>query len=151
MLTQQTIDEKVALAVDKTKAETKEELVKIVDAAVSAAVAAVRADIASSISSLIPAVIDWTKKNPDKGLADFPLPSYVRSNSVNIAPPAPAHTTAHAPVPGPAPVHSSPSSVSGVLDGASSLAELDALTVITRHSLFTSISIVFHFSCLSDV
>ena len=34
MLTQQTIDEKVALAVNKSKAETKEELKKIVDARV---------------------------------------------------------------------------------------------------------------------
>ena len=52
---------------------------------------------------------------------------------------------------GPAPVHSSPTSVSCMLGGPSSLAELDALTVITRHTLFTSMSIVFRFSCLSDV
>ena len=151
LLTQQTIDQKVALAINKSKAETKAELEQIVDARVSAVVAGVTADFTSSISSLLPAFFEWTKKNPDKGPADFPLPSYVGSNSVNTAPPAPAHATAHAPVPGPAPVHSSPSSVSGVLGWASSLAELDALTVITRHTLFTSISIVFHFSCLSDV
>ena len=151
MLTQQTIDKKVALAVDKTKAETKEELVKVVDAAVSAAVAGVTTDFTSSISSLLLAFFEWTKKNPDKGPADFPLPSYVGSNSVNIAPPAPAHATAHAPVPGPSPIQSNPSSISGMLSGALSLAELDALTVITRHTLLTSISIVFRFSCLSDV
>jgi len=44
-------------------------------------------------------------------------------------------------VAGPAPVHSSPTSISGMLVGPSSMAELDALMVITRHTLFTSMSI----------
>jgi hypothetical protein len=144
------------ILVNKTKAKTKEELVKeVVQAAVkevvNAVVASCRVEVASNIGILIPEIIDWTKKNPDKGPADFSLPSYVGSNSVNITPPAPAHAIAHAPTPGPAPIYSSPSFVSGMLGGASSLAELDALTVITRHTLFTTISIVFCFSFLSDV
>jgi hypothetical protein len=130
LLTQQTIDQKVALAFNKSKAELDQTIDEKVDARVSAAVA-------SGISSLLPAFFEWAKNNPDKGPADFPIPSYVGSNSVNIAPLAPAHATAHAP----APVHSSPSSVSGQLGGPSSMAELDALTVITRHTLFTSMSI----------
>ena len=138
LLTQQTIDQKVAIAVNKTKAETKEELLGVVNAAVNDAVAGITAHFQSSIiTSLIPAIIDWSKSNPDKGPADFPLPSYVGSNSVNITPPAPAQETAK----GPAPVHSSPTSVSGMLVGPLSMAELDVLMVITRHTLFTSMSI----------
>ena len=49
-----------------------------------------------------------------------------------------------------APAHSSPSSVSGALDGSSSLAEIDAITVVTcRTTIY--IYIIFHFCCLSDV
>ena len=59
MLTQQTIDQKVTLAIAETRAETKEEAVK---AAVNAAVAAARLEIASNIGTLIPEIIDWTKK-----------------------------------------------------------------------------------------
>ena len=47
-----------------------------------------------------------------------------------------------------APAHSSPSSISGMLGGPSSLAELDDITVITCR---TNIYIIFHFCCLSDV
>lgn len=144
VLTQLTINEKVALAVHKRKTETKEELAKVVDAWVSVA-------LVVSFSSLIPIVWDWTKNNPDKGPHAFPFPSFLGSNLVNIAPPAPAHATTDAPIPGLAPVQSSPSSVSGVLGGASSLVELDAIKVITQHTLFTSISIVFSFRCVSDV
>ena len=137
-LNQQTIDEKVAIAVNKTKAKTKEELRREVHAAVNEAVAGVTANFQSAIiTNLILAIIDWHKNNPEKGAEDFPLPSYVGSNSVNITPPAPAEATAK----GPAPVHSSPTSVSGMLVGPSSMAELDAHTVITRHTLFTSMSI----------
>jgi hypothetical protein len=133
-LNQQTIDEKVTIAVNKTKVETKEEL----RGEVHEAVAGVTANFQSAIiTNLIPAIIDWHKNNPEKGPEDFPLPSYVGSNSVNITPPAPAQATAK----GPAPVHSSPTSVSGMLVGPSSMDELDALTVITRHTLFTSMSI----------
>ena len=70
-----------------------------------------------------------------------------QSNSASTRAPAPAQATAK----GPAPVHSSPTSVSCMLGGPSSLAELDALTVITCHTLFTRMSTVFCFSCLSDV
>ena len=109
-------------------------MTKVVDDKVNAAVAA-------SLSQLDPTVFEYVRRNPEKGPEDFPLLSFVGSNSANIAPPAPAHATENAPVPGLALVHSSPSSVSGVLGVASSLAELDAITVITHHTLFTSISI----------
>lgn len=128
--TQLTIDEKVARAVD----QTKEELTKLVDDKFNAAVA-------PSLGQLVPTVFEYVRRNPEARAQDFPLLSFVGSNSANIAPPAPAHTTANAPVPGLAPVHSSLSSVSRVLGGASSLAELDAMTVITHHTLVTSISI----------
>ena len=122
--------------VNKTKAETKEELFEVVSGLVTDAVV-----------SLLPALFDFTKNNPNARPEDFPLPSFVRSNSANTTAPTPAQATAK----GPVPIHSSPTSVSGMLGGPLSLAELDALTVITRHTLFTSMSIVFRFSCLSDV
>src|SRR3954466_8131508 len=133
------IDEKVKLAVEKKAAETeqatKQEMIK---SAVNAALAACRGEFATSVSSLIPAVIEWTKQNPNKTAADFPRTSFVERNSVNIAPAAPALASGHAPLA----AHSSPSSVSGVLGGPSPLAELDALTVIMRH---TNISIIYPF------
>ena len=144
------IDEEVKLAVEKNAAEAEKKAAEAAEAnknelvqqAVNAAVAACRNDFATN---LIPAIIDWTKQNPDKTAQDFPMPSFVGSNSVNIAPKPPAAATAQgpAPAPAPAPAHSSPSSVSGVLGGPSSLAGLDALTVITRR---TNISIIFRFS-----
>ena len=116
VVTQQSIDEKVKIAIDKTKAETKEELLGAVNAAVTDAVV-----------SLLPALWDFTKNNPNARPEDFPLPSFFWSNSVNTRAPAPAQATAK----GPAPVHSSPTSVSCMVGGPSALAELDALTVIT--------------------
>ena len=120
------------LAVEKKAVEdakkTAEEKNELLQQAVNAVVTACRNDFATN---LVPAIINWTKKNPDKTVHDFPLPSFVGSNSVNINTTAPslAHTT------GPplalAPAHSSPSSVSGALGGPSSFAELDALKVIT--------------------
>ena len=68
-------------------------------------------------SVLVPAVFNWTRQNPEKNAADFPLADFLGSSSTSVAP-APA--TAPAPAPAPAP---------DVLGGASSLAELDALTV----------------------
>ncbi|KAI4977776.1 hypothetical protein ZWY2020_014330 [Hordeum vulgare] len=120
-LSQHTINEKVAQEVDKSKVETKEELAKVIDDMVNAAVVV-------SLGQLVPTVFEFVRRNPEKGPEDFPLLSFVGSNSANIAPQAPAHATAHAPVPGLAPVHSSPSSASSVLDGASSLVDLDAIT-----------------------
>ena len=134
------VDKKVEIAVDKKSAETKEAIrPDLLREAVNAALDSFRNEFAASVSTLIPAVIDWMKQNLDKGAADFPVPSFVGSNSVNIAPAL-----------APAPAHSSPSSVSGMLSGALTLAELDALTVITRRTLI-NISIIFHFRCLSDV
>jgi hypothetical protein len=109
--------------------------------------------MAASYSVLVLAIVSWTKQNPDIEAADFPLSNFFGSSSFSVAP-APAHATAPAPAPAlapaPAPAHSSPSSVSGVLGGASSLAELDALTVPVTPTLF-NICIISRFRCLSDV
>src|SRR3954462_7064850 len=92
------IDEKVTLAVEKKAAETEEATKQeMINSAVSAALAAYRGEFAASVSSLIPAIIEWTKQNPDKTAADFPRTSFVGSNSVNIAPAAPALASGHAP------------------------------------------------------
>jgi hypothetical protein len=117
-LNKENIDKKVEIAVAKKAAETKDEAVK-------AAVAAVKEQMAASYSAFLPTVIDWSKKNPHKEAVDFPLSDFLGSSSFSVAP---------APAPATAPAHSSPSSISGVLGGASSLAELDALTVTTCHT-----------------
>ena len=142
------INNEVKLAVEKKAAEieqaNKEEMIQ---SAVNADLAACRSDFAASVTSMIPTVTEWTKQNPDKTAADFPRPSFVGSNSVNIAPAVPALASrhAHALAPAPSAAHSSSSSVSGMLCGASTLAELDALTIITP---FYNISL---FRCLLDV
>ena len=126
------IDAKVKLAVEKKAAEdakkTAEEKNELLLQAVNAAVTACKNDFATN---LVPAIINWTKENPDKTVHDFSLPSFIASNSVNNNTTAPSlsHTTEH-PL-APAPAHSSPSLVSSVLAEPSSLAELDALIVIT--------------------
>ena len=125
------INEKVKLAFEKKVAEdakkAAEEKNELLQQAVLAVVDACRNDFTTN---LIPSIINWTKEYPDKMIDDFPMPSSVRSNSVNnTTAPSPAHATV--PARAPAPAHSSPSSVFGVLGGPSSLAELDALTVIT--------------------
>ena len=79
VITQESIDEKVAIAVNKTKAETKEELLGAVSAAVT-----------DTVVSLIPALFDFTKNNPNARSEDFPIPSFVGSNSANTTAPTPA-------------------------------------------------------------
>ena len=126
------IDAKVKLAVEKKVDEdeekTAEEKNELLQQAVNAAVTACRNDFATN---LVPAIINWTKENPDKMVHDFPMPSFVGSNSMNNNNTAPSLAHAIVPPLAVAPAHSSPSSVSGALGGPSSLAELDALTVIT--------------------
>ena len=126
---QVTIDEKVARAMEKAKAETKAEII-----------AACRSDMVAAFTSLIPTVVTWVQQNPNAPPSEFPMPSFTGSNSMNIAPiPVPSMATAPAPPPAPAPApssHSSPSSVSGLNVGPSTLAELDALTVNTRRRTF---------------
>ena len=119
------IDEKVKLAVEKKIAEEKNELLQ---QAVNAAVTACRNDFATN---LVPAIINWTKESPDKTVHDFSMPSFVGSNSMNNNTIAPSLAHATGPPLAAAPAHSSPSSVSGALGCPSSLAELDAITVIT--------------------
>ena len=143
------IDAKVKLAVEKKAAEdgkkTAEDKYELLQQAVNAAVTACRNDFATN---LVPVIINWTKENPDKTVHDFPLPSFVGSNSMknNTIAPSLAHATR--PPLAVAPAHSSPSSVSGALGGPSSLVELDAVTVITCR---INIYIIFHFCCLSVV
>ena len=129
------IEAKVKLAIEKKAAEdakkAAEDKYELLQQEVNAAVTACRNDFATN---LVLVIINWTKENPDKTVHDFPLPSFVGSNSTNnntIAPSL-AHTTG--PPLAVAPAHSSPSSVSGALGGPSSLAELDAVTVITCRS-----------------
>ena len=126
---QVTIDEKVARAMEKAKDDTKAEII-----------AAGRDDMVAAFTSLIPTVVTWVQQNPNAPPSDFPMPSFTGSNSMNTAPiPIPSMATAPAPPPAPAPApssHSSPSSVSGLNVGPSTMAELDALTVNTRHRTF---------------
>ena len=89
-------------------------------------------------TTLVPAVFNWSRQNPEKNAADFPLADFLGSSSTSVAP-APA--AAPAPAPAPAP---------DVLGGASSLAELDALTVPVTPALFNK-CIISRFRCLSDV
>jgi hypothetical protein len=145
-----TIQETVAEAVQKATVASKEETKAEV---VQAALAACRHDFEGAFSATLPAVIKWTQENPTAMADQFPLPSFVGSNSVNIAA-APALATAPAPAPAPAPTpatiaHSSPSSVPGRLGGASTLAELDTLTVIMHRTLINILNLLF--LCLSDL
>ena len=78
------IKEKVKLAVEKKAAEdakkTTEEKNELLQQAVNAAVTSCRND---SATNLVPAIINWTKENPDKTVHDFLMPSFVGSNSMN--------------------------------------------------------------------
>jgi len=93
-LTEESIDKKVEIAVEKKSSQT-----------VATAVAAAKQVVADMSTSLVTGVFTWTRKNPEKNAEDFPLADFLG---------------APAPAPAPAP---------DVLGGASSLAELDALTV----------------------
>ena len=105
-LTEENIDKKVEIAVEKKSSQT-----------VATAVAAAKQVVVDMSTSLVPAVFNWRRQNPEKNAAAFPLVDFLWSSSTSIAP-APAA----APAPAPAPARD-------VLGGASSLAELDALTV----------------------
>ena len=126
---QVTIDEKVARAMEKAKAETKAEII-----------ATCRSDFVDAFTTLFPTVVTWVQQNPNAPPSDFPMPSFTGSNSMNTTPiPIPSMATAPAPTPAPTPApssHGSPSSVSGLNVGPSTLAELDALTVNTRRRTF---------------
>ena len=105
-LTEENIDKKVEIAVEKKSSQT-----------VATAVAAAKQVALDISTTLVPAVFNWTRQNPKKDAADFPLGEFLGNSSTSVAP-APA--AAPAPAPDPAP---------DVLGSASSLAELDALTV----------------------
>ena len=126
---QVTINENVARAMEKEKDETKAEII-----------AACRSDFVDAFTTLIPTVVTWVQQNPNAPPSEFPMPSFTGRNSMNIAHiPVPSMATAPAPPPAPAPMpssHSSPSSVSGLNVGSSTLAELHALTVNTRRRTF---------------
>ena len=101
-LTEESIDKKVEIAVEKKSSQT-----------VATAVAAAKQVVADLSTSLVTGVFTWTRQNPEKNAEDFPLADFLGA-------PAPAPTPAPAPAPAPAP---------DVISGASSLTELDALTV----------------------
>ena len=79
------------------------------------------------------------------------MPSFVASNSMNNNTIAPSLAQATGPPLAAAPTHSSPSSVSGMLGGPSSLAELDAVTVITcRTNIYIdNIPFLLPFGCFT--
>ena len=108
-LTEENIDKKVEIAVEKKSSQT-----------VATAVAAAKQLVVDMSTTLVPAVFNWTRQNPEKNAADFPLADFLGSSSTSVAP-------ASAPAPAPA---------LGVLGGASSLAELDALTISVTASPF---------------
>jgi hypothetical protein len=94
---QVTIDEKVVRAIEKTRADTKAEAIREV-------VAACRNDMAGAFTSLIPTMVSWVQQNPNAAPTDFPMPSFIGSNTMNTTPtPVPTMETAPAPTPAPAP------------------------------------------------
>ena len=101
-LTEENIDKKVEIALEKKSSET-----------VTTAVAAAKQVVADLSTSLVTGVFTWTRQHPEKNEEDFPLADFLG---------------APAPAPAPAPA-TAPAPASDVLGGASSLAELDALTV----------------------
>ena len=105
-LTEENIDKKVEIAVEKKSSET-----------VAIEAAAAKQVLVDMSTSLVPAVFNWTRQNPEKNAADFPLADFLGSSSTSVAP---------APVAAPTPA---PAAAPDVLGGASSLAKLDALTV----------------------
>ena len=108
-LTEENIDKKVEIAVEKKSSQT-----------VATAVAAAKQVALDISTTLVSAVFNWTWQNPKKDAADFPLADFFGSSSSSVAP---------APAPAPAPALD-------VLGGASSLAELDALTVFVTLAPF---------------
>lgn len=102
-LNEENIDKRVEIAVEKKSTET-----------VATAVAAAKQVALDISTTLVPAVFNWTRQNPKKDAADFPLADFLAGSSSTSVAPAPAAAPAPAP---------------DVLGGASSLAELDALTV----------------------
>ena len=75
-------------------------------------------------TSLVTGVFTWTRQNPEKNAEDFPLADFLGSSLTSVAP-APAPALAPAPARAP-----------DVLGGASSLAELDALTIFVTPTPF---------------
>ena len=104
------IDGKVKLAVEKKAAEdaekTAEEKNELLQQAVNAAITSCRNDFSTN---LVPVIINWAKENPDMTVHDFPMPSFVASNSMNNNTIAPSLAHATGPPLTAAPAHSSPS------------------------------------------
>ena len=112
-LTEENIDKKVEIAVEKKSSQT-----------VATAVAAAKQVVADLSTSLVTGIFTWTRQNPEKNAEDFPL-----ADCLGAPAPAPAPVAAPAPALALAPALD-------VLGGASSLAELDALTVSVTPALF---------------
>ena len=109
-LTEENIDKKVEIAVEKKSSQT-----------VATAVAAAKQVVADLSTSLVTGIFTWARQNPERNAEGFPLADFLGAPA-----PAPAPVPAPAPAPTPAPA---PAPAPDVLGGASSLAELDALTV----------------------
>ena len=77
-ITEENIDKKVEIAVEKKSSQTD-----------ATAVAAAKQVVADISTSLVPAVFTLTRQNPVKNAADFPLADFLGSSSTSVAP-APA-------------------------------------------------------------
>ena len=86
-LTEESIDKKVEIAVEKKSSQT-----------VATAVAAAKQVVADLSTSLVTGVFTWTRQNPEKNAEDFPLADFLGAPA-----PAPALAPAPAPTPAPAP------------------------------------------------
>ena len=64
-LTEENIDKKVEIAVEKKSSQT-----------VATAVAAAKQAVVDFSTSLFPAVFNWTRENPEKNAEDFPLADF---------------------------------------------------------------------------
>ena len=64
-LTEESIDKKVEIAVEKKSSQTA-----------ATAVAAAKQAIANISTSLVTGVYTWTRQNPEKNVEDFPLADY---------------------------------------------------------------------------
>lgn len=137
---QKAVEEATRKAKEEAKAEAEQNKAELFEAAKAAAREEAREELKSTFSALMPAMYKWTKENPNADT--FPIPSFIGSNSVNTAI-APAPATGHGLVAPATVAHSSPSFGSGMPGGASTLADLNAITVITRRALINIFNLPF--------
>jgi len=137
---QKAVEEATRKTREEVMAEAEKNKVEIVAVAKAAAREEAREELKTTFSALMRAMYKWTKENPNADA--FPLPSFIGSNSVNTVI-APAPATGHRLVTPATVAHSSPSFGSGMPGGASTLADLNAITVITRRALIYIFNLPF--------